>query len=268
MKIQANAVNVLERTSNYLNSGVLKTQPAWFNVVAKHPPRKKFTREPKLINPVTGESRINSLEFKNKVNSKGLFKTRPNSQDKVVTASKLYKPAKLEYLEDQLRQLFYEQHPWERSRPKILIENSNLSGQNYNWSNIQQLGKQLDGESVIQRSLFLLKNKQTDSLMSAYDQARFEFYRIRMEQEIKEQVSVEEAEMFGSILGPSAIDFGIEKEQKVINQWKKKVIRESELLSARRANPSESWSAEEVATKENGIAEEGEMKDEIEELLL
>ena len=41
MKIQTNAVNVLERTSNYLNSGVLKTPPAWFNVVAKHPPRKQ-----------------------------------------------------------------------------------------------------------------------------------------------------------------------------------------------------------------------------------
>ena len=58
MKIQANAVNVLERTSNYLNSGVIKTPPAWFNVVAKNPPRKKFTREPKFNNPVTGESRI------------------------------------------------------------------------------------------------------------------------------------------------------------------------------------------------------------------
>ena len=60
MKIQTNAVNVLERTSNYLNSGVLKTPPAWFNVVAKHPPRKQFTREPVLNDPVTGKSRVNS----------------------------------------------------------------------------------------------------------------------------------------------------------------------------------------------------------------
>ena len=104
--------------------------------------------------------------------------------------------------------------------------------------------------------------------MGAYDQARFEFYRIRMEQEIKEQVAMEEAEMFGSIMGPSAIDFGIEKEQEVIGQWKKKVIKETELLSARRANPSESWSAEETGSADNKKTQKVDERDEIEELLL
>lgn len=268
MKIQTNAVNVLERTSNYLNSGVLKTPPAWFNVVAKHPPRKQFTREPVLNDPVTGKSRVNSLKFKDGVNRKGLYKTRANLKDKTPSTNRLYKPVNLVYLEDQLRQLFYEQHPWERSRPKILIENTNMSGRDYDWSQMQQLGKPLDGESVVQRSLYLLKNKKCSSLMGAYDQARFEFYRIRMEQEIKEQVAMEEAEMFGSIMGPSAIDFGIEKEQEVIGQWKKKVIKETELLSARRANPSESWSAEETGSADNKKTEKVDEKDEIEELLL
>ena len=268
MKIQTNAVNVLERTSNYLNSGVLKTPPAWFNVIAKHPPRKKFTREPILNDPVTGKSRVKSLNIKDGVNRRGLYKTRANLKDKTPSTNMLYRPAKLVYLEDQLRQLFYEQHPWERSRPKILIENTNMSKQNYDWSQIQQLGKPLDGESVVQRSLYLLKNKQCSSLISAYDQARFEFYRIRMEQEIQEQVAMEEAEMFGSVMGPSAIDFGIEKEQEVISQWKKKVIKVTELLSAKRANPSESWTASKTAPKDNEKKEKSDRRDEVEELLV
>lgn len=267
MKIQSNAVNVLERTSNYLNAGVITKPPAWFKVVAKHPPRKKFTREPKLTDPVTGKSRIEPLAFKDGVNKKGFYKTRTDKQDKIVMANKLYKPAKLIYFEDQLRKLFYEQHPWERSRPKVLIENTNLDP-NYDWQHIQQLGKPLDGESVVQRSLYLLRTKTCMNIMSAYDQARFEFYRIRMEQEIQEQVAVEEAEMFGAIMGPSALEFGIAKEQKIIQQWKSKVIKETELLSARRANPSESWSSEDGAKDDNNSADDAAEVDEVEELLL
>lgn len=61
--------------------------------------------------------------------------------------------------------------------------------------------------------------------MGTYDRERFKFYKIRMEQEIQEQVAMEEAKMFGSVRGSSAIDFGIEKKQEVISQWKKKLLK-------------------------------------------
>lgn len=266
MKIQANAVNILERTSSYLQAGLLKKTPAWYDVVAKVQPVKKFNREPILKNPSTGRNRSEFRDFPEAVNTKGLYKTRYNIVDKKVATNILYKPPKLSYLEDRLRQLFYEQHPWELSRPKIVIENE--LGKEYDWSHILQLGKPLDGESVVQRSLYLVRNKQHDNIIDAYNQARFEFYRLRMQQELDEQVAQEEAEMFGSVFNASALEYGIAQEQRVIDQWKKKAIKETEISAAKRVNPAESWGKED-ADKEGEIeGEAGEAEEEVEELRL
>ena len=268
MKIQTNAVNILERTSSYLQAGLLKNVPAWYDVVASIPPTTKFAREPKLEkNPSTGMDKTILGPFSENVNKKGLYKTRYNTSDRKVSTNRLYRAPKLVYVEDKLRQLFYEQHPWELSRPKMVIENELETG--YDWSHIQQLGRPLDGESVVQRSLFLVRNNECSNLVDAYNQARFEFYRVRMQQDMEEQVAEEEAEMFGSVFGVSALEYGVEREQKVIDQWKKRAIKETELLAARRANPSESWGSREGKNGELGERELEEEEDiEIEEIRL
>ncbi|CAI4039672.1 hypothetical protein SMKI_09G0800 [Saccharomyces mikatae IFO 1815] len=242
MKIQTNAVNVLQRTSAYLKSGLLKDTPAWYNVVASIPPSTKFTREPHFENPSNGHTigRLVDVIENQHTNSNGLYKTRPNTNDKRIGVKKLYKPPKLTYVEDRLRTLFYKQHPWELSRPKILVENE-IGDEDYDWSHMLQLGKPLDGESVIQRTMYLLKTKQYENTVEAYDHARYEFYALRMQEETQQQVALEEAEMFGSIFGKSAIEHGIQKEQEVLNIWEKKVIEETELMAARSSNPAGSW---------------------------
>lgn len=261
MKIQQDAVNVLERTSAYLKSGILKKTPAWYNVVAKVPPSKRFAREPKLTNPTNGSSRTRLKDFMDsKSNSAGLYKTRANPKEMKTDVSRLYQAPKLVYVEDKLRKLFYQQHPWELSRPKILVENS-LGGKSFDWSHMQQLGKPLDGESVVQRTLFLLKSGLQNELLHAYDQARFEFYRLRMQEEIEQQVSSEEAEMFGSVFRSNTLEFGVAREQKVIDAWKRKAIQQTELMSARKSNPSASWSSESEEAN-------NEEKPEVEELHL
>ncbi|SCU90851.1 LAMI_0E03840g1_1 [Lachancea mirantina] len=259
MRTQTNAVNILERTSSYLRAGLLRQTPAWYEVVAFVPPSKRFERSPKLVNPSTLESRAMLNPLRAELNAEtGFFETKNTKSSRKVTRS-LYRAPKLKFTEDKLRQLFYEQHPWELSRPKMLVENTGT--ENYDWSHIQQLGKPLDGESVVQRTLFLLQIKQHASLLDAYDQARFEFYRLRMQQEIQDQVAQEEAEMFGSVFGPSAIEFGLEKEQKVIQTWKKRAIQQSELISARTSNPSESWTTPQ--RKADGAEESDEINEEI-----
>ncbi|EDO16735.1 hypothetical protein Kpol_1003p40 [Vanderwaltozyma polyspora DSM 70294] len=254
MKIQKNAVNVLERTSAYLRAGLLTKQPAWYNVVASVPPLKKFERVPKLTNP--SNDRINGQlhSLDSSAGNNGMFKTRYTAKDRSNASKQLYSASKLTYIEDQLREIFYKQHPWELSRPKILIENN--GDEKYDWSHMQQIGKPLDGESVVQRTLYLMKNKEAPSLVLAYDMARYEFYRLRMQQHIEEQVAQEEAEMFGSVFGPSAIEYGIQKEQKVIDTWKRKAIIQTEIMAARRINPSESWATDEKDPKKNDDIEE------------
>ncbi|CUS24028.1 LAQU0S13e01662g1_1 [Lachancea quebecensis] len=255
MKVQQNAVNVLERTSSYLKAGLLKKQPAWYDVVAFIPPSKRFVREPRLVNPSTNKEIAKLPEFAEQYNSENRsYKTRASHRERQVSGSKLFAAPKLKYAEDKLREVFYEQHPWELSRPKMLVENTGI--QDYDWSTIQQLGKPLDGESVVQRTLYLLRTKAHQELLAAYDQARFEFYRLRIQEEVQNQVAQEEAEMFGSVFGPSAIDFGLEKEQKIIDIWKQKAIDQSEVMSARNINPSESWSAQESQSQSDEKAED------------
>lgn len=262
MKLQTGAVNVLERTSAYLRSGLLKETPAWYQVVASVPPTTKFTREPRFLNPSTGKKTIQHKDFAQNVNSKGFYKTRNSSFDRKPLDSRLYKPPKLQYVEDQLRQVFYQQHPWELSRPKLLVENE--INENMDWSHMLQLGKPLDGESAVQRTMYLLQSDSGLGMTEAYDRARFEFYRLRMQEEIEKQVAQEEAEMSGSVFSSSAIDFGVEQEQKFIEVWKRRTLEETELLAARRASPAESWGQE---NQDEGSEESGEIQ-ETEELHL
>ncbi|SCV00883.1 LAME_0G12618g1_1 [Lachancea meyersii CBS 8951] len=255
MKVQQNAVNVLERTSSYLKAGLLTKTPAWYDVVARVPPSKRFVREPRLINPANDEPTSKLPDFGEIYNSQnGTYKTRASRADKKSLTNNLYKAPKLKYAEDKLRELFYEQHPWERSRPKMLVEDAGT--RTYEWHNLQQLGKPLDGESVVQRTMHLLKTKEQTELLAAYDQARFEFYRLRIQEEIQTQVAQEEAEMFGTVFGPSAIEFGLQKEQKIIEIWKQKAIDQSELVSARNSNPAESWSSTSTQTEADSKASE------------
>lgn len=252
MKPQVGAVNVLERTSNYLKSGVLSKQPAWFTVIGQHPPSKSFLREPKDLK--LKQSYKFSDAYDRKKPNAPIYKTRA-SQD---SGRNIFKPQKLTFVEDSLRSLFYEQHPWELARPKILLENNGDNEAETDWSSIRQLSKPLDGESVVQRTLYLLNQEGSEyTLESAYDQARFEFYRIRIEQEIQQQVSEEENRMYGAVYSTSALNHGVQKEQSIIDEWKEKAVEISQIQQSRNANPQDQWANEE-ATEDAEVFESSE----------
>lgn len=61
----------------------------------------------------------------------------------------MLKPQKIVYPEDKLRAQFYKDHPWELARPRILVENDGLDFKRYNWSQMRQVGKGLDGERLV-----------------------------------------------------------------------------------------------------------------------
>lgn len=229
MKLQTKAVNVLERTSQYLQSGVLIKKPVWFDVLAKHPPNKNFLHEPK---PSTNEQSVKLNRERYQSKNAPLYKTRESK----TPGKNPYKANKLRFVEDELRQLFYEQHPWELSRPKILLENSGEDSKTQDWSSIRQLGTSLDGESVVQRTLYLMQ-KESKVLEDAYDQARFEFYRVRIEQDIEDEVSREENEMFGAVYNPGPLSHGVKQEQVVIDKWK---VEAEELSAIAEASKSKS----------------------------
>ncbi len=91
--------------------------------------------------------------------------------------------------------------------------------------------------SVVQRTLWLLDNKKQpngapNTLIKAYDQARFEFYRLRIKEETENQVTLEESTMYASVFGESPLEIGLNKEEEFIKKWKTEVAAASKLVNA------------------------------------
>lgn len=239
MKYQNKAIGVLERTSYFLKAGVLKEKPAWFNVVGSYPPTLDLTRRPKNFNPDRQDPQ-NFLGTLRESDKK--IKTRHSKEDRKQPHRNIFRVPKLEFLEDELRDVFYHQHPWEFSRPKTLIENQGDDNSKCDWSHMLQLHKPLDGESVVQRTLWLLedgkKQGQERSLFQAYDQARFEFYRLRMEEEMESAVAREEATMCGAIFPSTNLDWGLQMEQKYIDEWTNVASEKTKVRNANREDKS------------------------------
>lgn len=70
-------------------------------------------------------------------------------------SSSLYKPQKIWYPEDSIREWFFKDHPWELARPRILVENTGNDGKEFNWSQLKQTNKQVDGERYGYHDLLL-----------------------------------------------------------------------------------------------------------------
>jgi len=146
----------------------------------------------------------------------------------------MFQPQHIVYPEDQLRSNFFKDHPWELARPRLLVENDGKDFMRYDWSKMQQPGKALNGESVVQRQLWLMENEGL-SQDEAYDVARKEFYDLRMQEDIERRVAKEEALAVGATFGKSYLDIGIELETQALEQWKAKALAFLELKRGRQA---------------------------------
>lgn len=70
---------------------------------------------------------------------------------------------------------------------------------------------------------------------SAYDIARREFYRVRLQQDIERRVAAEEAEATGAQFGPKYLDIGMELENKQYEKWKEWAKVQAQILGQRAA---------------------------------
>lgn len=255
MKIQTKASTILERTSHLLRAGVITEKPAWFDIVANHPPQFDLTKKPIVFNNKSQQS--DPCETLKQRGATGLFKTRSIVQDRNNKNNSIGRISKLKFLEDELRDVFYHQHPWEFSRPKTLIENSGDEMSKCDWSNMLQLNKPLDGESVVQRTLYLLKNNHCQNLFEAYDKARFEFYKLRMQEEMNSTISREESVMYGAVFPSTNLEWGVKQEQEAVDLWAKVAADKTKMLQASLGKGATgSSSVDQPETEENSIWDE------------
>ena len=65
---------------------------------------------------------------------------------------------------------------------------------------------------------------------AAYDIARREFYRLRLQEDIERRVAAEEAEATGANFGPTYLDIGMELENQQHEVWKTWARTEAQIV--------------------------------------
>ncbi|CAD6505078.1 BgTH12-00577 [Blumeria graminis f. sp. triticale] len=208
--INLQPARVHQFTTRLLESKSISQEPPWYKIIGQFPPGEIMTR----TQPVQHQS--------------------PKVHPRTRKPSKMFRPQKIEYEEDKLRQEFYRDHPWELARPRIVLENSGNESYEYDWSKIEQETKQLDGESVIQRQLWLMNNVDNMTRSMAYDIARKEFYNLRHTEEIERRLSKEEALYTGANFGPGPNEWGMGLENKTFESWKEWASRKIEEIELKR----------------------------------
>lgn len=218
-RIKTAAVDIVEITSGRIAAGMLSNEPIWYRAMAANMPTTTYQHKPHF-------EKLAQIAKKESEKLNEFIRTR--SKPVRVRTRHLYEPVHLKYLEDNIREIFYKQHPWELARPRIVVENSGDDFAKQDWSKMYQSNKKLDGESVVQRCIHLLgKDHEVhdqQALLEAYDKARFEFYKLRMQEDVENVTAAEEAEMFGAQFATSSMERNLFHEQKRIEDWKEKAV--------------------------------------------
>ena len=112
---------VLQAANKLIETQKVKQRPPWHQALTEIPPSQV------LVRPVQ--------RF-----------TDPRRSRKGKKPSKMFQPLPLTYPEDELRSVFFNDHPWELARPRVVLEDSGNDAKHWNWAKLEQPGKRVDGE--------------------------------------------------------------------------------------------------------------------------
>ncbi|KAI9930881.1 hypothetical protein ASPWEDRAFT_34622 [Aspergillus wentii DTO 134E9] len=254
-KYNLTALRVRQTALNQAATGKFKVLPTWVKALGDIPPSQVLVRNQPQQHQLVRQ-RVKTIPGSSK--TQAVFEAQ-EKRTKPKKTSRLFQPVEIKFEEDQLRKEFFRDHPWELARPRVLIESSGKDFESHDWSRgIQQPGKRLDGESVVQRQLWLLNNVPDMTKSAAYDIARREFYKLRLQEDIERRVAAEEAEATGATFGPTLLDVGMQLENQEYERWKEWAKMEAQVQEQKAAaftgapevaTPSEE-SVEEATTEE------------------
>ncbi|KAM0711484.1 hypothetical protein Q7P35_000850 [Cladosporium inversicolor] len=248
------AQRVHKYATQLLESKTLATPPPWYSTVGEIPPSAR------LVRPVL---------------------QRPQKAGK--KSSRLFSPVKVTYEEDRLRWEYFNDHPWELARPRVILENDGKDYQKWDWSHplcrpeerdvglrkVQewdakqetQANRPLNGESVVQRQSWLMRNGGLTEA-AAYDKARKELYKTRHAREIESRIAKEEARAYGAFFGKSALEVGMDLEDVQYANWVEWAKKENMMLQNQKSNAYTGDEAEQSAA-ETGQEELDEVSDQV-----
>lgn len=142
-KFNLNALRVRQNALAQLAVGKRQITPCWIDIAANIPPSTVAVRNQPRQHPLL-QQRVKTIPGKSK--PQVVVELAPDRRTKPKKPSRMFQPVEIRYEEDQLRKEFFRDHPWELARPRVVLENDGNDHSRYDWSKIQQPGKQLDGE--------------------------------------------------------------------------------------------------------------------------
>jgi small subunit ribosomal protein S23 len=119
---------VLQMANQLLETKRIRFQPPWYEIMGQLPPSETLVRP------------VHRFEETNKAQRSRRGRRKP---------SKMFQPIELDYPEDKLRKAFFNDHPWELARPKVVMEETGNDSKHWDWSHIHQPGKKLDGDRLV-----------------------------------------------------------------------------------------------------------------------
>ncbi|KAM5469649.1 mitochondrial ribosomal small subunit component [Microsporum audouinii] len=216
-KLNFAALQVRQSAISQAAAGKIRNKPCWIDIAEKIPPSSVLVRNLPQQHPLTRQ-RVKTLPGKTEPQT--VIETRPGRRPKSKKPSRMFQPVRIEFEEDQLRREFYRDHPWELARPRVVLENDGKDHLRHDWSKLQQSRKRVDGESVVQRQLHLLNTVPDITKEEAYDIARREFYKLRLQEDVDRRIAQEEARATGAYFGLDMNTIGMELENQEYERWK------------------------------------------------
>jgi small subunit ribosomal protein S23 len=136
--------NVAQTVSRLLQANILKKPPVWLQAVKKYPPGPSLIRvsqfDTRGLQPFEKTNEDENAEDQNKRQRLGAaLSTR-----RVTKRYKPVRPPVIVYPEDALRRRFYRDHPYELSRPRLLLERDGHNRRD--WTRLCQEGESPTGE--------------------------------------------------------------------------------------------------------------------------
>ncbi|SPO22545.1 related to RSM25 - mitochondrial ribosomal protein, small subunit [Ustilago trichophora] len=224
---------VPQTVSRLLESGFLKTPPAWFEAVTNHPPVSVPARHPVQRPDVDLPARLRASQQTSlaKVGSSSKAaagskqahgRDTTNSKKKSRTLTPKLNPKPIVYDEDKIRQQFFRDHPWEAYRPKTLVEMTDAVGSETRVhgdpKRLRSYGRNPSVEDFV--ACTLAAHRQGGlSLSQAYHNTLSSYHGLKAEHEHATRYAVLEAKYYGADLGKTETQRGFEKEDKALESW-------------------------------------------------
>lgn len=251
-RLDLSAQRVHKYAAQLLDAKKLTAPPPWYNTVNEIPPSAG------LIRPV--------MQRHQKSGKK---------------SSRLFSPIKVTYEEDRLRWEYFNDHPWELAKPRVILENDGKDYQKWDWSHAlcrpeekdvglrgvqaweakqeTQANRPLNGEAVVQRQKWLM-HKEGMKEAAAYDKARKELYKTRHAREVESRIAKEEARAYGAFFGKGPLGIGMELEDVQYANWVEWAKKENNLLAQQASNAYTGDEAETAAAELKGSEDQEELQ--------